>query len=54
MQVEMVDGKTWLRTVPFQRRLCISQESLLAVQDNQSFSNYISLDFLGQHIFHIF
>lgn len=39
-QIEMVDGKTQLRTIPFQSRLCVSQEFLLTFQENQSFSNY--------------
>lgn len=47
-QIKMVDGKTQLRTVPFQRRLCIHQESLLTFRENQSFSNCISLGYLGQ------
>lgn len=43
----MVDGKTQLRTDPFQRDY-VSQEFLLIFQENQSFDICISPAFLGQ------
>ena len=47
-QIEIVYGKTQLSAVPFQRRLCISQESCLTFQENHSFSNCVFMGYLGQ------